>query len=293
MALFHRSIEYYMKKIVRMALDVKEDVEKGEFRKAITLLKTIVRLDIKLYHEIESETKSKELMEQALNIREAAGKAIEEVKEGEYDKLKEAINFIIKSGEWYLNSEEKFTGYKIEEYSRPYLRLQAKFLSDLIKGITTPQAERMLEISFENGLDLIIGGKSLKDNKIGGDLDIGFKVNKTHKDKIPVKNIRDVVTRVVNKINKKCFRIYQRILGHALAPHKWIHDKSALEGIPDIKTVEEFFMRVGFRNEPREVMKHGKPFGPSGYVVFYLTGKITLVTPIIKKESVVGKPKFW
>lgn len=74
--------------------------------------------------------------------------------------------------------------------------------------------------------------------------------------------------------------------------HKWIHDKSAVRGIPDIEQVEEFFMRRGFRTEPKNILRHGKPFGPSGYVLFRQNGTIILVTPTIEK-GVVGEAKFW
>lgn len=288
----YKSAEEYLKQIIRIAIDLKARIEKGDYDEAITFLQLIVKIDADLYSKIEEETRSKALMEQSLVIRALTEEALKEARNNQFEKVKQVIDKIATAGEKYLESEEKFVGYTIEEHQFGSWERQARFLSDIIEGITVQQAIDMLTIAYEEKLDIVIGGSSLKNNRIGNDLDIGFKVNPLWKNQIPQSEVRAIVTRVVNKMNKRCFHWYQRVMGNALIPHKWIHDQSALQGIPDIETVEEFFMRRGFREEPRMVMKHGKPFGPSGYLILRRDGKVTLVTPIIKIGR-VGEPKFW
>ena len=289
----YRSAEDFIKRIVRIAKGVQIQIEHKHYGRALRLLELIHKFDIELYKRIEEETRSKEIMDYCLQIRSLAEEAIIDARESKYEKTEEVIQKIINAGDKYVLSEERFVGYKIEEYDRPTIKKQALFLTDLIEGITRNDAEQMLQISFDNGLDLVIGGSSISGNKIGGDLDIGFKINKRFKGKIAQKYLNNVVKRTVNRINKKCFGWYKKIFKKVLLQHKWIHDKSALRGIPDIETVEEFFMRCGFRHEPREVLKDGKPFGPSGYAIVYLDGKIQLVTPKIRENTNVGIKKFW
>ncbi len=292
MSFFHKSSEDYIKQIIRIALKLKDRIEnENDYSYAIKILKKITEVDEKLYNKIEEETRSKSLMRQSLYIKNLAANALVDAAKGNFNSMKGTISLIIASGEKYLNSEEKFVGYKIEEYIFS-LKKQAKFLSDFIEPITTLQATLMLEISFNNGLDLIIGGSSFRNNKIGGDLDVGFKISESYKNKIDVKDLRLIVTKVVNKINKECFKEFLK-LKKPLMAHKWIHDASALTGIENIDTVERFFMRVGFRYEPHIMLKNGKPFGPSGFVNFESNGQTTIITPIIKKGTIVGETKFW
>ncbi|MCX6751001.1 MAG: hypothetical protein NTZ83_06070 [Candidatus Pacearchaeota archaeon] len=194
----------------------------------------------------------------------------------------------------YPNLKEKYTGFKYETFKRDNLDKQAKFLSDMVEGITSKQAKDILELTYEQGLDLVIGGSSFKNNRLGGDLDLGFKISQKNIYNANKEDLKDTIRVIKNKINKKVFgREYRKVHSGEgnIFKESWIYDGSNPENIPKIGDVREFFQRYGIRKDINPDKKD-KPFGPSGYAHFKKEGEIIYATPIYKK-GVVGINKNW
>lgn len=332
MALFYKSAEDYIKQIIRIALKLQNRLNKGDYEKAITFLALILKIDGRLYRKIEEETKSKELLEQSQLIRRLAERALIEARHGNYTNLKDTISMIIKGGEKYLISEEKFVGFSISEKKLNIMK-QAKFVSDYITNITFQEAMILLIISYSYGLDVVIGGSSLKNNMLGGDLDLGFKPSRRH---LTISNLEFItkfvprkginlgqenkldkaienligalnkepyklglsgrVSAAINKINKFAFKWYRNKFKKPLIRDKFIYDGyrgTNLMNIPAIFNVKEFFFRRGFRKERHTCLdKNGRSFAPSGYLYLKLNGTTILALPRFRK-GVVGEVVFY
>jgi len=193
MPLFKRSAEDLIKEIVKEAKRVKEKVDKGKYDDAANILKIIVGIDKRLYDRVREETRSEEMYKRCLEIRDLAEEAIKESQDfHQFEKLKATIDAIIRSGERFLYSDERFVGFSIEKKDLDFMR-QARLLSDYVEGLTVVQAAMILAIGYTYGFDIVIGGSSLKNNRLGGDLDLGFKPAREPINAAYMENIRDIV----------------------------------------------------------------------------------------------------
>jgi hypothetical protein len=288
-----KSAEDYIKQIIRIALKLQDRIKRGDYSRAIRLLQLISKIDDESYRKIRKETQSPELAEKCKDIKEAAEKALKDVKQSNFEGVNKAIKQIIAGGEEYLRSEEKWVGTDILRFRCRSIDEQARYMANYIDDLSFQQAKLMLDLTYKKGFDLVIGGSTLKNNKIGLDLDLGFKIDKRYKNMGLEKTIKDEVIFLVEQINKRCFPGFYRKHGKFMVEHKWIYDKHVMKSIPDIEDVQEFFMRKGFRKEPEVVIKDGKPFGPSGFMIFYVDGTVKIAKPRIEKGTLAGIRKFW
>ncbi len=263
MPLFSKTAEDYIKQSIRIAQMAVKYLDKGEHGRVIKFLELLAKIDKKAYQKILTETRSRELMEQCLLMRSLARQAIKESADGmNHEKLKEIIEMIIRAGGHYLNSEERFAGFVLRE-GRTGIDGQARMVSDLVEGITWAEAMVIIVVSFFYGLDVVIGGSSLRNNKIGGDLDLGFRPSSGHltmadlkyvsqfsrpsfigsgqKDKLDrcVENLVNILKKgaqphklafsekikpAINRINRFAFKWYQRRFGRPLLRESFIYD---------------------------------------------------------------------
>lgn len=131
-------------------------------------------------------------------------------------------------------------------------------------GIDKPQAETLLQKSFEKDFEVTVGGSRVRGNaKPNSDLDIGYQKTKPE-------NL-NTVNNQVGKINKAVEKA-----GTTPIEHTKIFPGNETSNIPRIESPEEFFQRSGTRTEPGRV---GEIFKPSGSYTYKPDGSVIYIPP--------------
>ena len=324
-------VEDYIRQVVRICTRLLQTGKNEQQRKLFILKKIDETSPLTCLNKKEIENLPKPIIEKCelikreiqeiLNIYNSDSNIQEE-------KINEILRTIIKCGENYLKNDNLYLiGFNVEKKQYGLIE-QSEYLASSIKGIEMEEWVQILYLSYEMNFIVVVGGSSIKNNRVGKDLDIGFKESYEEPKEINIKEIieksniknkekiienclklkecikkcnyiekREKIRYLINKINKKILHWYAKKFKddpkHPLIEDTFIYDGSSSDSI-NIQDVREFFTKSGFRfRDEKSPEKQEKPFGPSGFVELKPNGETTKARPMFSNNAEYGEQVFY